>query len=66
MHQNRNAMIAAAIILAGFALLAFYLPDIMMAAAEFSPVAAGAVVALFLLGFFALFWLRGRHQNRKR
>ncbi|WP_127522022.1 hypothetical protein [Mesorhizobium sp. Z1-4] len=66
MQQNRSTLIAAAIIMAVFALLAFYLPDIMMAAAEFSPVAAGAVVVLFLLGFFVLFWLRGRHQNRKR
>lgn len=65
MQQNRNALIAAAIILAAFALIAFYLPNIMMAAGNISPLAAGAVAVLFLVGFFGLFWLRGRYQSRK-
>ncbi|MCC0044879.1 MAG: hypothetical protein H6892_11040 [Brucellaceae bacterium] len=65
MQQNRNALIAAAIILAAFALIAFYLPNIMMAAGKISPLAAGAVAVLFLVGFFGLFWLRGRYQSRK-
>jgi hypothetical protein len=60
---NRNAAIAAAIILIGFGLFAFYLPDIMFAAGKVSTVAAGLVVVVFLGALFAILWLRARSQR---
>jgi hypothetical protein len=64
-RKNRNSLIAAAIIMLGFGLTAFYLPSIMLAVGELSPVAAGAVAILFVAAFFMVFWLRGRSQQRK-
>jgi Ca2+/Na+ antiporter len=61
---NRNALIAAAIILIGFGLLAFFMPTIMLALGEVSPLAAGVVAVLFVAAFFLVFWLRSRAQRR--
>jgi len=64
--ENRNALIAAAILLAVFGFGAFYLPTIMLAVGNVSTAAAGAIAILFVAAFFGVFWLRGRSQNRKR
>jgi hypothetical protein len=66
MRENRNALIAAAIIMAAFVAGAFFMPDIMTAVGGFSPVAAGVVAVVFVAAFFLIFWLRGRHQDRER
>jgi hypothetical protein len=63
-RSDRNAAIAAAIILLGFGLFAFYLPVIMRAAVGISPVAAIAVVVVFLTGLFVVLWLRSRSQHK--
>ena len=63
--KSRNAAIAAAIILIGFGLVAFYMPDIMLFVGERSPVAAGIVGVAFVLAFFLVFWLRSRYQRGK-
>lgn len=63
-RKNRNALIAAACIMLGFGLFAYYLPSIMLAVGEISTVAAGAVGVLFVAAFFLVFWLRGRSQRR--
>jgi hypothetical protein len=63
--KNRNTVVAAAVIMLGFSLTAFYLPSIMLAVGEASPVAAGAVAILFVAAFFIVFWLRGRSQQGK-
>lgn len=60
---TRNSAIAAAIILGGFGLLAFYLPTIMLAVGSVSTVAAGFVGFAFVAGFFLIFWLRGRSRG---
>lgn len=62
-RSTRNAAIAAAIILIGFGLVAFYLPNIMLAVGDRSPTAAGAVGVLFVAAFFLVFWLRGRSRG---
>jgi hypothetical protein len=62
--NSRNAAIAAAIILAGFGLGAFYMPTIMIAVGNYSTIAAGIVAVLFVLAFFLVFWLRARSQRR--
>lgn len=64
-RNTRNALIAAAVILLGFGLVAFFMPTIMLALGEFSPLAAGAVAILFVAAFFLVFWLRGRSQRNK-
>jgi hypothetical protein len=65
MGNNRGAAIAAAIILVGFGLVAFYLPTIMLAVGNVSPAAAGMLAVLFVAAFFLVFWLRGRSQRGK-
>lgn len=63
-NNNRNSAIAAAVILIGFGVVAYFLPTIMLAVGSFSTVAAGVVGVLFVLAFFLVFWLRGRSQRR--
>lgn len=64
--QTRNAAIAALVILAGFGVVGFYMPAIVLWLGGLSPYAGGAAAALFVFAFFAIFWLRGRSQSRKR
>lgn len=62
---NRNTMIAAAVIVLGFGLAAYFLPTIMLAVGSVSPAAAGVIAVLFVAAFFLVFWLRGRSQNKR-
>lgn len=62
-RNDRNAAIAAAVILVGFGLVAFYLPAIMLAAGGVSQLAAGAVVVVFLAALFVILWLRSLSQR---
>lgn len=64
-ESNRNAAIAAAVIMIGFGVFAYFLPTIMLAVGNVSPVAAGIIAVLFVAAFFLVFWLRGRSQRRK-
>lgn len=63
--NNRNALIAAAVILAGFGVFAFYLPTMMLAVGSVSPFAAGVLAVAFVAAFFLVFWLRGRSQRNR-
>jgi hypothetical protein len=63
--DNRNAAIAALVIVLGFGIGAFYLPTIMLAIGSYSPVIAGIFGVLFVAAFFLVFWLRGRQQRRR-
>lgn len=62
--ENRNSAIAAAVLLVVFGLGAFYMPTIMLAVGDVSPVAAGVIAALFVLAFFLVFWLRARSRRK--
>ena len=62
-QSARNAAIAAAIILVGFGLVAFYMPSIMLWLGEISPFAGGVAAVLFVAAFFGVFWLRGRSRR---
>ena len=64
MSDNREAALAAAVILLGFGLVAYYLPVIMLAVGSVYLTAAGVVPVLFVAAFFLLFWLRGRAQRK--
>lgn len=61
--NSRNAAFAAAIILIGFGLVAYYMPAIMLALGEASPLIGGAVAVLFVAAFFGVFWLRGQSRR---
>ncbi|WP_343315530.1 hypothetical protein AAIB41_12050 [Brucella sp. BE17] len=63
-QKKSNPAIAAAIILVSFGVLGYFLPGIMLALGERSQVAAVIFAVLFVLGFFAIFWLRARRQKR--
>jgi hypothetical protein len=60
---SRNSAIAAALILGGFGLGAYYMPTIMYAVGKYSPFAAGVVAVAFVAAFFLVFWLRARSQR---
>jgi drug/metabolite transporter (DMT)-like permease len=64
--ESRNAAIAAFIIMLAFGLGAFYLPTIMLALGGVSTAAAAIFGVLFVVAFFAVFWLRGRFQDKGR
>jgi hypothetical protein len=65
-RDTRNAAIAAIWIMLLFGIAAYNLPKLMLAAGSISGVLAGIVAAVFLLGFFAVFWLRSRHQRKNQ
>lgn len=62
-QQSRNSAIAAAIILGGFGLVAYFMPAIMLAVGQWSTVVAGMIAVAFVGAFFLVFWLRGRSQG---
>jgi hypothetical protein len=47
----------------GFGVAAYFMPTLMIAIADYSPLAAGAVAALFVGAFFLVFWLRARRRR---
>ncbi|WOC16811.1 hypothetical protein [Pseudochrobactrum sp. MP213Fo] len=63
-NDGRNAAIAAALIMAGFAVLFYSMPVIMLAVGPYSHVLAALIAVVFVMAFFAVFWLRARAQNK--
>ncbi len=63
--KEKSAAIAAAIILVVVGIGFFVLPSIIVWLGDISPWLAASVGALFVLGFFLIFWLRARHQRRR-
>ncbi|OAP35750.1 hypothetical protein [Sinorhizobium saheli] len=63
--KERSPAIAAAVILLVVGIGFFVLPSIMLELGAISPWLAAGFGALFVLGFFLIFWLRARHQRRK-
>lgn len=64
-NSDRNAALAAAVILAIAGLGFFVMPGLMMALSEISTWLAYAVACAFVLAFFGVFWLRARQQRRR-
>ncbi|VVT05586.1 hypothetical protein [Rhizobium sp. EC-SD404] len=62
--SDRNSALAAAVIMAFVGLGFFVMPPLMMQLSEVSPWLAYAVAIVFVLAFFAIFWLRARQQRR--
>ncbi|SPU64228.1 Uncharacterised protein [Brucella melitensis] len=63
-RKESNPAIAAAIILIGFGVLAYFVPSIMLVLGKYSQIAAIIFPIVFVLGFFAIFWLRSKGQNK--
>jgi Ca2+/Na+ antiporter len=61
----RSSAIAAAIILVAAVLLLLVMPRIVLAAGDVSPWLGLGIAVLFVVGFFAVFFLRARHQRRR-
>ncbi|MFZ1774266.1 MAG: hypothetical protein WAT78_09955 [Rhizobiaceae bacterium] len=61
--NDKQALIAAAIIFAGFSAAAYFMPTLMLALGDISPVLAGIVGTGFVLAFFLVFWLRARSRR---
>jgi len=62
--KTRNAAIAAACIMFGFGLVAYWMPTLMLALGERSTMAAAVFAIVFVAGFFVVFWLRARRQHK--
>lgn len=63
--SNRSSAIAAAVILGVTGLIFYYMPAMMMSLSEVSPWLSYAVGIFFVLAFFAVFWLRGKRQEKR-
>lgn len=62
---NRSSAVAAALIILAVALGFVFMPSAMLWLGEISPWLAMVFGALFVLAFFAVFWLRARYQRRR-
>ncbi|WP_136661164.1 hypothetical protein [Nitratireductor sp. XY-223] len=61
----KSSAIAAAIILVAVAAGFLAMPRIVLTLGDISPWLGYGVATLFILGFFAIFWLRARYQRRR-
>lgn len=62
-NSSKKSAIAAAIILAVVAVVFLAMPRIVISLGDISPWLGYVAVVVFVLGFFAIFWLRGRYQQ---
>lgn len=62
-RDTRNSAIAAFCILFGFGIVAFYMPNIMLAVGQYSTIVAGVLAIAFVAAFFLVFWLRGKSKS---
>lgn len=60
----RGPVIAAAVIMIAFGIMGYYLPPLMLALGERSQPVAAIFAIVFVVAFFAVFWLRARQQRR--
>jgi hypothetical protein len=63
--STKSAAVAAAVILGGFGLAAYFLPTIMLWVGRYSTAVAGLIAVAFVAAFFLLFWVRGHNQRRE-
>ena len=61
----KSSAIAAAIILVVVAIVFLALPRLVLTAGDVSPWLGFGVAIIFIVGFFALFFLRARYQRRR-
>ena len=66
MTEGQSSALAATIILGVTGIGFYYMPAMVMALSETSPILSYALAIGFVLAFFAVFWLRGRWVARHR
>lgn len=64
-NETRNSAIAAALILVVFGALFYFMPIIMLAVGPYSHVLAALIAIIFVMAFFAVFWLRAKAQKKR-
>ncbi len=64
-NETRNSAIAAALILVVFGALFYFMPIIMLAVGPYSHVLAALIAIVFVMAFFAVFWLRAKAQKKR-
>jgi hypothetical protein len=62
-RDNRNSMIAAALILVIIGAGIYFMPKIVLAIGSFSPVLGFAAGFAIILSFFLILWLRSRFKK---
>ena len=63
-EDRRGALVAAAVILVATVAGWLAMPKIMLLVSGGGPYVGMLVAILFMLAFFAVLWLRARHQRR--
>ncbi len=63
-RETRQTALATFLILGVFCVFLYFVPTIMLAVGNISPVLGALVVAIVLLAPFVFFWLRSRSRNR--
>ncbi len=67
MSSNAKSSAIAAAVILGVVILAFLvMPKLVLTLGSVSPWLGAVVAVVFVVGFFAIFWLRGRYQRRKQ
>ena len=61
--STKKTAISAALVMASLCFIAFILPSIVLWLGNISPYLGGAAAFLFVVGFFGIFWLRGRRRR---
>lgn len=64
-RSDRNALIAAAVIMLLFGFGSYFMPAVMIAVGDVSTAAAGGIAVLFVACFFLVFWFRARSQQHE-
>jgi amino acid transporter len=64
--QTRGALIASAVIIVATVIGWLFMPKVMLLVSGGGPFVGVAIAILFMLGFFAVLWLRSRYQQRSQ
>lgn len=62
-RETRNNALAAFIILLSVLAAFYFLPTIVLAIGNYSPLLGFAFGAMVIMAFFAIFWLRSRYRK---
>ena len=64
LSETQSTIVAAAVIMIAVVTGWTLMPKIMQMVSGGGPIAGAAVAIVFMLAFFAVLWLRARHQRR--
>ena len=64
LSETQNTVVAAALILLAVVTGWMLMPRLMLLVSDGGPITGALVAIFFMLAFFAVLWLRARHQRR--